>query len=126
VKLLVDSHVVVWLLQGEPIAARAQALLDSLDNDVWVSVATIWELEIKRAIGKLALDDPQDLESAVLAAGLDLLEIRSDHATLAARLPLHHRDPFDRLLIAQATIEGFALVTRDALFQRYAVTLIDA
>jgi len=124
VRLLLDSHVLLWLLAGDPIAPAAARAVESLDNEVWVSVATIWELEIKQAIGKLELDD--DLVAAALGAGLDLLEIRSEHVVHAARLPMHHRDPFDRLLVAQATLEGAAIVTRDAALRSYQVTLLDA
>lgn len=123
-RLLLDSHVVLWLLADQPVAPEARRLVESVDNEVWVSVASIWELEIKQALGKLRFDG--DLVASVLAAGLDLMEIRSDHAVLAARLPMHHRDPFDRLLVAQAIHESCSVVTRDAVLMSYGVHIVPA
>ncbi len=122
-RILLDSHVLLWLLADDPISPEARAAVESLDNEVWVSVASIWELEIKRRIGKLTFDG--DVVEATLAAGLDLLDIHADHAVRAGRLPLHHRDPFDRMLIAQAIGEGCALATRDPAIRAYRVTLLE-
>lgn len=123
-KLLLDSHVVLWLLADDPIAPAARQLVESTSNEVWVSVATIWELGIKAGLGKLRLDG--DLVDNVLAAGLDLMEIRAEHATTAARLPPHHRDPFDRMLVAQAIEESCSIVTRDAAISSYGVHVVPA
>lgn len=86
------------------------------------SAATIWEIEIKRALGKLSA--PDDVLSQVAAGGFDLLSITGEHAVAAGRLPRHHDDPFDRLLIAQAIAEGLTTVSRDRRFAHYGVRVI--
>lgn len=91
-------------------------------DDVYVSAATIWEVEIKRATGKLRID--ADLARVVDEAGFERLQITFEHAVEAGRLPLHHRDPFDRMLIAQARLEGLTLATSDQSIARYGVPLL--
>lgn len=122
--VLLDSHCLLWWLADLPLSGLATAAVGDPLNDVFVSPATIWELEIKAALGKLTIDG--DLVSAVEASGFAWLPISAEHARAAARLPQHHRDPFDRMLIAQALIEGCTVVSRDAVFQQYSVSLIDA
>lgn len=100
-----------------------RAIADS-ENTVYVSPASIWELEIKAALGKILIES--DLVSEVDEGGLSWLPITAAHARLAARLPMHHRDPFDRMLIAQAGQEGCTLVSRDAVFSSYGVALLKA
>jgi PIN domain nuclease of toxin-antitoxin system len=119
--LLLDTHVVLWWLIDDP--GLSEAIKDSLDHepDVYVSTATVWEVAIKHALGKLV--GPADLPEAVRDSGFRSLPIADDHAIAAARLPLHHRDPFDRMLIAQALVEGLTLVTRDPEIQKYDVPL---
>jgi PIN domain nuclease of toxin-antitoxin system len=90
--------------------------------DVYVSSATIWEIEVKRATGKLRA--PEDPVALVDDAGFDRLPISFEHAVEAGRLPLHHRDPFDRMLIAQARLEGLTFATADESLARYAVPLL--
>jgi len=87
-----------------------------------VSAATIWEVAIKRSLGKL--EAPERLLSQLERAGVDLLPVRARHADRVAALPLHHRDPFDRLLVAQATVEGLALVSGDEDIRRYDVEVV--
>ena len=88
-----------------------------------VSVASIWEISIKLSLGKLRLDvELNDLVTVdVLGGGLTLLDVRKEHAIAVARLPFHHRDPFDRLLVAQAIVEGLDVVTADRAFAKYGV-----
>jgi PIN domain nuclease of toxin-antitoxin system len=119
--LLLDTHVVLWWLVDDP--GLSEAIKDSLDHDpdVYVSTATVWEVAIKQALGKLV--GPADLPEQVRDSGFRSLPIADEHAIVAARLPLHHRDPFDRMLIAQAVVEGLTLVTRDPEIQKYAVPL---
>lgn len=123
-RLLLDSHVVVWWLADDPRlrATTRAAIADA--GDVIVSVVTPWELGIKVALGKL--DMPDDLLDQVRSNGFDLLPISDTHAVAAAALPLLHRDPFDRMLIAQATIERLTLVTADAVFGAYDVATMPA
>jgi PIN domain nuclease of toxin-antitoxin system len=123
-KLLLDTHALLWWSMDEHLSADARAAITSADNDVHVSVASIWETEIKVQAGRLEL--AQDLLSDDRAHRLKELPITRDHVLAAARLPPHHRDPFDRVLIGQAIVEGMRLVTRDAMFERYDVALLKA
>lgn len=124
VRLLLDTHVLLWWLEDS--AELSDALKDQIDTEleVYVSAATVWELSIKAAAGKLKL--PDDLVGLIERSGLSDLPIRNAHAELAGRLPLIHRDPFDRMLIAQALVERLTLVTRDGLIRRYDVPMIKA
>jgi PIN domain nuclease of toxin-antitoxin system len=89
-----------------------------------VSVASVWEAEIKAATGKLLLT--ADLEAEPAQRGFRSLDITTAHARAAARLPMHHSDPFDRMLVAQAQLEGLTIVSRDPVFERYAVSVLRA
>jgi PIN domain nuclease of toxin-antitoxin system len=124
VRLLLDSHAALWALIGSerfgPAARKA-----TLDAElVVVSVVTPWELGIKQALGKLHL--PDGIVSAFEASGFEILPISSRHATDAPALPPHHRDPFDRMLIAQAKCEGLVIVTADHQFDAYDVETLKA
>lgn len=122
-RLLLDTHVLIWWATGAPLAAPAAAAIASA-REVVVSSASVWEAEIKAASGKLVLD--ADLVEEPLLHGFVALPITAEHGALAARLPLHHRDPFDRVLVAQAQLESLTLVTRDPVFARYEVQLLPA
>ena len=87
-----------------------------------MSAVSIWELEIKRALGRLRAED--DLAERALASGLEPLPVTLEHAVAAGRLPLHHHDPFDRMLVAQARVEGLVLATRDRQLQQYDVRIL--
>lgn len=121
--LLLDTHVALWGLTGDK--ALGDDLLDRLrhDPDIFLSPITIWEVTIKQALGKLA--GPPDLAERVRDMGFRELPITHVHALTAGRLPHHHRDPFDRMLIAQAIVEGLTLATRDADILRYNVDTLD-
>jgi len=121
--LLLDTHVVLWWLSDDP--ALATELKDRLDHepDVYVSAATIWEVAIKQSIGKLK---PDDLPERVRDSGFRHLDITAEHGIAATRLPLLHRDPFDRMLIAQAKAEHLTLVTRDGEIARYDLDILTA
>jgi PIN domain nuclease of toxin-antitoxin system len=123
-RLLLDTHVLIWWSGGRPIAPAAAAAIRSPLNDVLVSAATVWEAEIKAAAGKLNLD--VDLPREPAEHGFRELDITSTHCVAAARLPRHHGDPFDRMLVAQAQLENLTLVTRDAAFRPYRVQLLAA
>jgi PIN domain nuclease of toxin-antitoxin system len=115
----------MWALTApEKLSAEAARAIRSAANNVWFSPASAWELEIKRAQGKLEL--PDDWLDAVERTRFVEVPIRSSHATLAGRLPWHHRDPFDRMLIAQSLVENFRLVTRDRLAVAYGVKVLEA
>ncbi len=118
--LLLDTHVALWWLdEPERLAADARRRIADRSGQVFVSAASVWEVAIKEAGRGLELPSPF-METAE-SAGLLELPIRSRHAVRAGALPLHHRDPFDRMLVAQALDEGLVLVTRDPLIRRYDV-----
>lgn len=122
-RLLLDSHVVLWLFAVDP--ARPPHTIKAVVDDaheVLVSAATFWEVEVKRLKGKLAA--PPDLLDHVEDAGFRLLDITAEQLLDAARLPRHHSDPFDRILVAQAQGEAATLVTDDGVLDRYDVPLI--
>ena len=119
---LLDSHSLLWLLDGNPrLSSRHRHRLDGAEAVV-VSAASIWELAIKRALGRLTT--PPDFVAIIEASSLVSLPVRMEHAELAGSLPLHHRDPFDRMLVAQAMLEGLVLVTADPEMQLYGVPLL--
>lgn len=123
-RLLLDTHVVLWWLADEP--TLSDGLKETLDNepDAFVSAVTVWEVAIKQSLGKLK--EPANLPERVRDSGFRGLSINYEHAVDAGQLPLIHRDPFDRMLIAQARCEGLTLVTRDAYIQRYEVDILPA
>jgi PIN domain nuclease of toxin-antitoxin system len=125
VRLLLDTHVLLWSL-GSPAQLRADArdAIEDGGNEVLVSAASAWEIAIKRALGRL--EAPDDLPSAMEAAAFVPLSITIPHALAAGALPPHHRDPFDRMLVAQATLEELTVVTRDPHFARYGVPTLPA
>ena len=118
-RLLLDSHAFLWFLTKDAkLSGRAdQAIVDA--TDVFLSHAAVWEMTIKRSIGRLKLADaPEDMADA---SGMSLLPITLRHIQRVGGLPRHHSDPFDRMLVAQAIEEGLVLVTGDATVQRYPV-----
>lgn len=115
--LLLDTHALLWWLGGQALAPDAAAAIADPRALVVVSAASIWEAGIKAALGKLSL--PGSLVEAVREEGLEPLAISLAHAELAGRLPPHHRDPFDRMLVAQALAEDLTIVTRDRAFGPY-------
>jgi len=123
--LLLDTHVLLWWLDDpEQLSKAAQKAIRDGTNTVYVSAAVAWEIAIKRALGKL--DAPENLEEVVKASRLLSLPITIAHALAVRSLPNHHRDPFDRMLIAQALQEGCRLVSRDPVIARYAVPQLTA
>jgi PIN domain nuclease of toxin-antitoxin system len=122
--LLLDTHVVLWWLTDDP--TMVADLKDTLDHEpaVYLSAVTVWEVAIKKALGKL--DGPDELAKQVRDSGFRNLPITADHAVEAGRLPAIHRDPFDRMLIAQARTEGLTLVTRDSTIALYSVEVLNA
>lgn len=120
-RLLLDTHIALWALTDDPrLSARARALIEDPANQVAVSAASVWEIAIKHALGRG--DMPISGEAALewfRQAGYDLLPVTPQHAAAVETLPDHHRDPFDRLLVAQAATEPMRLITRDPLVARY-------
>lgn len=115
-RLLLDTHAFLWLIAGdERLPASARASIDRAD-EVLLSIASIWEAEIKRAAGEL---DAPPVADAARRAEVGRLDITADHATAAAHLPLVHRDPFDRMIVAQAQMESLVVVSKDKAIGRY-------
>jgi PIN domain nuclease of toxin-antitoxin system len=127
VKLLLDTHVVLWAA-SEPsrLSATAAAAIVDPANDVLVSVVTAWEIAIKQSIGKLTLPEPAAVwvPQQLVALGFDVLGLDLDAALRVGALPFHHRDPFDRLLVAHAASTGCTIVTHDEMVKAYGVAII--
>ncbi len=122
---LLDTHAVIWAVSSPAtLAPAARAVIEDPANDVFVSSASVWEITIEEALGKLTL--PASIEEAIGGSSFDALPITHAHAVLAGRLPPHHRDLFDRMLVAQALIDGLTIVTRDATIPRYTAATIAA
>jgi PIN domain nuclease of toxin-antitoxin system len=123
--VLLDAHALLWWLGDDPELSRSAArVIADPANDVLVSAASIWEIEIKRALGKLVA--PDGINDATHAAGFDVLPITGADAEHAGRLPRHHRDPVDRMLVAQAARIDAVIVSRDAAFASYGVDVLTA
>jgi PIN domain nuclease of toxin-antitoxin system len=123
VNLLLDSHAFLWWLAEDPkLSAGARQVVADPASIVYVSAATIWELSVKAALGKLDLDGA-DLVAEIEENDFVELPITARHSLAAAYLPRHHEDPFDRMLIAQAQIEGLTMVTKDPAFRAYGVSI---
>lgn len=124
-KLLLDTHILIWYLEGHPNLPESQRLMiEDRRNLVAVSTASLWEMAIKISLGKLELmDDLATIETTLLQQGIRILPIQTAHLQRLLGLPFHHRDPFDRLIIAQALVEDMTLVSDDDLFSLYPVSL---
>lgn len=123
-RILVDSHVALWWLDAHPsLGPKCRSLIEQADM-VFFSAVTPWELGIKKALGELSY--PAGLTDTLEAEGFEALSISAGHAEHAATLPPHHRDPFDRMLVAQAQLESLALVTADRDLLPYDVDRVEA
>lgn len=123
-RYLLDTHTLLWARAApDLLSADALAVLESTDNVLYLSVASLWECAIKSSIGKL--DVPEDFYRTV-ASDYELLGIETSHVEACANLPMHHRDPFDRMLVVQARLGGLILVTRDREIAMYDVQIVTA
>jgi len=121
---LLDTHTLLWSRTvPDRLSPQALAVLRSAENVLYVSMATLWECAIKVSIGKLQIPDSF---FGLVASDYEILDIEVAHLEAMLTLPLHHRDPFDRLLVAQAQLGGLTLVTRDRDIHRYEVPVLDA
>lgn len=121
-RFLLDTHVLLWWLDDSPeLGPRCKELIADQRNQIYVSAATTWEISIKKALGKL--EAPDDIDSIVEDEGFSKLPINLYHGQLAGSLPMLHRDPFDRMLIAQAQAEGLILMTSDGNIGLYNLCL---
>jgi PIN domain nuclease of toxin-antitoxin system len=124
VKLLLDTHTVLWFYLADPqLSAAASAAIIDPANEKWVSPASYWEVAIKISTGKYALAQPYEdfWRNAIDGNGFQILHVLPRHTSLLTTLPYHHRDPFDRLIIAQTLAEGMSLVSADSIVDAYGV-----
>ncbi len=122
-KLLLDTHAALWWLSNdERLGATSAGLMTDASNQVFLSAAVVWEVAIKRSLKKL--EAPGKFAATLLAAGAQPLPIGLDHAEAVGELPWHHRDPFDRLLVAQAIMEQAVLVSDDEALQPYGAPMV--
>jgi len=122
--LLLDTHTLLWFVLGDAqLSAAARQLIEDATNPKFVSPATYWEIAIKISIGKYALNETYEtfIDRAIRQNGFFILPIEPRHTALLINMPFHHRDPFDRLIIAQAIVEGIAIVSADPVFDDYSV-----
>lgn len=123
--LLLDTHALLWWLDDHPsMSKKAKVSISDGMNSVFVSAAVIWEIEIKKALGKLRI--PSDFREVLSHQFFEMLPVTVEHAYEVGSLPSFHRDPFDRMVIAQARVEGFTVVTRDTVFRRYGIPILQA
>ncbi|MCC6468211.1 MAG: type II toxin-antitoxin system VapC family toxin [Alphaproteobacteria bacterium] len=123
-RLLIDTHALLWFLEGnEQVPRPMRALIDGDRNQIIVSAATGWEIATKHRLGKLPSAEPiaSDIEANLLRLGFDVLPITMRHAQHAGALPGEHRDPFDRMLAAQAQLEGLVIISGDRVFDGFGV-----
>ena len=121
--VLLDTHILIWALENNPsLSKKARNAIITGGNMVFVSSASVWEISIKKSIGKLGV--PDNLLEELIAHRFNLLNISAEHAQLAGELPMIHKDPFDRMLVAQAKIEKLTLISNDPMIAQYKVKLL--
>lgn len=126
-RLLLDTHAFLWFIGGdERLSDNAKEAIANLENDVFLSAASLWEIAVKINIGKLKLPRPfsELVPEQLMQNEINILHIELSHMTRYVDLPLHHRDPFDRLIIVQAQMEEMPLVSKDEVFGSYEVDLL--
>jgi PIN domain nuclease of toxin-antitoxin system len=124
-KFLIDTHILIWWLEGSSqLSSEVREIMRNGSNAIHLSSGAIWEMSIKQALGRL--DVPHDLEQVLRQESIEVLPINASHALAVATLPSHHRDPFDRIQIAQAQLEDMTLISHDGEFGHYDVKLIKA
>jgi PIN domain nuclease of toxin-antitoxin system len=126
VRLLLDTHAFLWFAMGDRrLGSAARQALEHVDAELYVSTASVWEMAIKSSLGRLTLPGPIDRwAEEKIEEGYRLLPVEWTHAAAVERMAFHHRDPFDRVIAAQALAEKMTLVTRDKVFRRYGVLTV--
>lgn len=121
--LLLDTHILLWHLADNPkLSFEASDLIENDDHQKFLSIVSLWEIEIKRNIGKLDITRPIE---TLLPKEIIILPLKIEHIGHLKNLPFHHRDPFDRIIIAQAIVEKFTVITDDGFFKSYDVPILD-
>ncbi|MEX0966542.1 MAG: type II toxin-antitoxin system VapC family toxin [Bacteroidia bacterium] len=119
--LLLDTHTVIWFFENDrQLSSTARELLEEPSNEAFISIASFWEMAIKVNLRKLTLQKPlEETIKHILQKDFQLLPIKVEHTILVSRLPLHHRDPFDRILVAQSLSENLKFISKDSIFPEY-------
>lgn len=122
-KLLLDTHTIIWFFESNSrLSSTAKSLIENPDNQNYFSAASVWEMVIKQNLGKLNLSKPLDqILTHIKQNGIEIIDIKAQETLKVGELPLHHRDPFDRLLIAQSLSLGYTIVSKDNKFDLYAI-----
>jgi PIN domain nuclease of toxin-antitoxin system len=123
--IFLDTHVLVWWPDDSPsLSEKVRDAVSDSENLVILSSVVIWEIRIKQALGKLVISPK--FYDVIKNEGFEFLSITPDHAYAVGELPMHHRDPFNRMIIAQAQLEGLTIATHDAVFQKYGIAVLDS
>ncbi len=124
-RFLLDTHILLWFLEGNQLLSKSRRqIIANPQNDVFLSIASLWEMAIKISLGKLTLVQPlADVIKQIALEDIMILPILPEHTLQVLTLPFHHRDPFDRIIIAQSQIENLPIVTDDREFSTYAVKI---
>lgn len=125
-KLLLDTHTFIWFVEDdEKLPSRIKIQIEDIENEIFISIVSLWEIAIKTSLGKLevAIDIPAMI-SKIESNGFSILPIFPEHTICVSSLPFHHRDPFDRMLIAQTITEKIKIVSRDGVFDDYDIDCI--
>lgn len=125
-RLLLDTHILLWMsYTPDRLSAKGRRAVQSVDNEIFFSVVSLWEIGVKRALGRRDFFfDPHILRGELIARGFIELPVSGEHALAVSQLPPLHRDPFDRLLLCQALVEGLTIVTKDKLVAQYFVSVL--
>lgn len=126
-KYLIDTHVILWFVNNEPkkLGGRVISILEDVSKPVFFSIVSLWEFSIKHSMGRLELDESlEDFFDHILESKFELLPISTEDLIVLNKLPLHHQDPFDRLIISQALNYGLQHITKDRMFNKYDVQLL--
>ncbi|MBD2413543.1 twitching motility protein PilT [Nostoc calcicola FACHB-389] len=124
-QVLLDTHTLIWFFQGhQSFSEKMRLLIEDQNNEKLISIVSVWEMSIKQSIGKLSFGLPIKtfIEQQIALNDFNLLNINLDHIDVITTLPLQHRDPFDRILIAQAMVENIPIVSADTAFDAYSIT----
>lgn len=125
--LLLDTHTFLWFVNDDPrLSDRFKDLIENENNVSYLSIASLWEMSIKYNLGKLTLAPSYEefVEKEIITSRINLLNIELEHLKINATLPFHHRDPFDRIIIAQSMAENIPVITVDSVFNKYSIILI--
>jgi PIN domain nuclease of toxin-antitoxin system len=125
-RTIVDTHILIWFLEGSPTLSKSRRqFIAAAENEIFVSIASLWEMAIKISIGKLILAKPlSEVINQIAAENMEILPISTEHILRVSSLPFHHRDPFDRIIVAQSLIENLPIITDDAGFAQYSVKIL--